>query len=781
MGHSDEENVVVEPERCDTPTTFENGDTQPRFPLKPSPQSENRRSTSTKNFPLGPVVAHPPKGIKVINSTILTSTPVKKTSSRPVSPIKTPGSRPRSRPSSPLKRTPAPGTNERLVTTPTGFRYTIELPESKIVPRKDSVATPSRSNASTPVKKLGLAEAPPKQISPKRSKSPAKDSSPRKELPKTRAASPEKNGSVKAVHGAEPTPADTISRSHKKRSSVKLTKTNGVHAGTPTVEVTKEDIWAGVQLKSPFDSEAVSVETQVNGGQSHQVKREPGVESCSPSQTSLGHQHELKAEVDQTMMLPGKQSTSRVATNFGEMLRNSSQTAVKTRSSFSEEALNKMFASPTVLDQARHNSERRSQPFVDVVTRPKFERRSLTLGTNSPVTKDFASAIVKGAKKDSAEPSPTETWKASTQRRVSFASTPCTPIGTPTAIMVAIESDMSDIRNSLRRSLGNSYAAVPVSPDITRWLGTSTNGRSPPEVLHATDAKNIGNTPRRNLNERMVAAKQDVQPKPSRSTLQTKDKLGSRLPRPSPTKSKAPLRTPGTIPQAPRTSPFDVRMPGSVPAMASHRARYTRTSEKNGETVGFASAGDIAKQVEEWNTPVQKQRTVQTSAKVGAKTPVKKTLERSKSTLGFMRPTTTSAKKEKGTSELHGQETEKESYTPPGSPSLPQPSRTSHTVPLTPKTKEAPSQPSKKGASPIKNPKVRALASAAPRTPLPRGKAGSKLDRGALRTPSKEMVSKLDKEIDAHLEDEARAGRVFTPSGQRISDLLARKREGGNV
>ncbi|KAL5407741.1 hypothetical protein PMIN06_006024 [Paraphaeosphaeria minitans] len=782
MDYYDKENVVVETERCDTPTTSETEDTQqPRSPAKPSTQPESRQSNSSKIFPLGPAAApssSPAKGSKTINSTILTSTPVKKQQSRPSSPVKTPGSRPPSRPSSPLKRTPAPGKNERFETTPTGFRYTIELPESKIVPKKDSATTTSKSKTSTPVKKLVFVDVPSKQNSPKRGSSPAKSASPRKELLKTRVASPEKNSGVNGVNGAEPTPTDASPRSHKKRNSLKLTKMNSVQAGTPTVEVTKEDVWTGVQLSSPLTSEGGGVDAQVKEKQPREGERGTGVDGPSASPAFLEYQE--KPSVNRAEATR-KQLTSAVPTNFGEMLRNSSQIVLQTRSSLYEEAPAKIFPSPTVLDKARRNSEMRVQSLIGVIAKPNFMGRSLTTEAIAPVTKDFANGAVGEVSKDSAEPSPTEARKHSTHRRVSFASTPRTPrtpTGTRPVIMAAIEADMNDIRSTLSRSLGDGYTAAPVSPDNTRWLGSSTNGRSPPDLPLATDATDIGNTPRRNLNERIAAVKQSVKPStrskkaaPAPLTLRPKDKpaaqlpLHSRLPRLSPKKPKTPLRTPGTIPQAPRTSPFDVRSPSRVPAMASHRAQYARASEEKGETVGFASAEDIAKQVEEWNTvPAEKEPCTRTNAKVTTKTTLKTTQERSKSRLGFMRPTVTSAKKEKAT------------YTPPGSPSASPSPQTTHLLPSKPAN--APAQATKKATSPPKNPKVRALASTAPRTPLPRGKGGMKaLDRGAARTPSKEMVSKLDKEIDAHLENEARAGRIFTPSGQRISDLLAKRRE----
>lgn len=50
-------------------------------------------------------------------------------------------------------------------------------------------------------------------------------------------------------------------------------------------------------------------------------------------------------------------------------------------------------------------------------------------------------------------------------------------------------------------------------------------------------------------------------------------------------------------------------------------------------------------------------------------------------------------------------------------------------------------------------------------------------DPAAHITPSKEIQSSLDKAIDEQIAYDASLGKTFTPSGNRISDLLARKRE----
>lgn len=46
------------------------------------------------------------------------------------------------------------------------------------------------------------------------------------------------------------------------------------------------------------------------------------------------------------------------------------------------------------------------------------------------------------------------------------------------------------------------------------------------------------------------------------------------------------------------------------------------------------------------------------------------------------------------------------------------------------------------------------------------------VDRNATRTPSKRIVSSLDKAIDEKIAEDARRGLEFTPGGNRVRDLL---------
>jgi hypothetical protein len=115
-----------------------------------------------------------------------------------------------------------------------------------------------------------------------------------------------------------------------------------------------------------------------------------------------------------------------------------------------------------------------------------------------------------------------------------------------------------------------------------------------------------------------------------------------------------------------------------------------------------------------------------------------------------------------------------QSYTPPGIPTrLPSPvkskSKTRLAVPTTPA--------SKKTFPPMRTP---AAYPTGTKTPLPLMTPANRRidprDPNALRTPSKEIESSLDRAIDAKIAEDARNGKEFTPSGNRISELLEAKR-----
>lgn len=63
-----------------------------------------------------------------------------------------------------------------------------------------------------------------------------------------------------------------------------------------------------------------------------------------------------------------------------------------------------------------------------------------------------------------------------------------------------------------------------------------------------------------------------------------------------------------------------------------------------------------------------------------------------------------------------------------------------------------------------------------PTTPLPKRRRDLKGDRTAICTPSREIQSSLNVAIDRQIDSDAKAGQVFTPSGNRISELLERRK-----
>jgi hypothetical protein len=466
------------------------------------------------------------------------------------------------------------------------------------------------------------------------------------------------------------------------------------------------------------------------------------------------------------------------------MLRNSSQDVLQKSTDLSDKIENeKMFSSPTVLDKVRRKSDNKTMSFSGIATKPQFN--------GSTVPDDHASQALN----EIAYNLPESKEARSTEQ-------PQTPIGTPPALVAAMELEMENMRTSLRQSIGEGYTSVHSTPVTAHWLGSKVNENNSPTQAVRMKPTTVKSTPQLSLPQHKDITKTSSSPKASRPdrvrkavplvlrtkgnpTEEAQSTFRSRLPRLSPTKSKPKLlETPGTIPQAPRNSALDIHQPpllspSGVPAMASRRDRYVRAVEEEGEAIAFASAEEIAVQIREWNTKLLGSKpatspSAKSAARPITKPPHKTVAPPSRAKFSFMSPTATSVRKQATRTEK-----EKETFTPPGSPC--------NTMFLTrspPKsqavrsTTDAPS-PVKKISSTLKSPKVRTFAT--PRTPFPRGnvnRRGKAFDQGALRTPSKEIVDKLDKEINGHLESQEREGRIFTPSGQRIQDLLAARRRG---
>jgi hypothetical protein len=141
-----------------------------------------------------------------------------------------------------------------------------------------------------------------------------------------------------------------------------------------------------------------------------------------------------------------------------------------------------------------------------------------------------------------------------------------------------------------------------------------------------------------------------------------------------------------------------------------------------------------------------------------------------------------------------------ESTTPDGSPAkiltpvkVPASTRTSKVVPPTKDVKSRLSTKPSAPSTPKSKPSVLAPKTPAPgprntaavnnlRQPITAAKTPVSrripvLDRNATRTPSKAIVSSLDRAIDRKIADDARSGLEFTPGGNRLMDLLDAKTE----
>lgn len=351
-------------------------------------------------------------------------------------------------------------------------------------------------------------------------------------------------------------------------------------------------------------------------------------------------------------------------------------------------------------------------------------------------------------------------------------------LGTPPAIRAAMEYEMDGMRSSLRTSIRSDYFSKPKS-------------RSSPSVDSASLAqvKVTEGTPTAKpnpaLRHRLTATKSESKATPTaKKTVQTaqfsatKTPVRARLTKASPT---IPMSASNSLPRAARMSIFDTpsRSPApkptptstlkrTMPILSHDRARniypttpkimhkeepYDPASDPRPHEEKFAGAKEIASLVEEWNSSEKSNKVEAAQLRRIPKPPLKSR--------------TKTPAKPTGTSSAKPKQAEKESYTPEGSPTKP--------------------------ASPIKNLKVRPTSTGlphakaprtpanTPRTPVPNKSAMARMRaRGGVRTPSKEVQSKLDRVIDQRIDEDARAGRVFTPGGQRISELLERRGDLGN-
>lgn len=230
----------------------------------------------------------------------------------------------------------------------------------------------------------------------------------------------------------------------------------------------------------------------------------------------------------------------------------------------------------------------------------------------------------------------------------------------------------------------------------------------------------------------------------------------------APTTSPRPVTAPakprfgaGGIPQSARKSVSDSPAPktSSTPQSRIKTARPTPAPKPPGPTFNpdgtpipkFASAQAIADRIAKWNSEDRKKAAMGTPSKPD--------------------PTPSKGKKMDSTTPKGSPD---KPTKPKSSPPKPSPSKPSRLVPpkvnMTPR-RRAPATPK------MQNKALTRLRGPAPSTPAARA-----LDPNAYCTPSKEIESSLDAAIDRKIEEDARAGKVFTPGGNRVGVLIeARK------
>lgn len=230
---------------------------------------------------------------------------------------------------------------------------------------------------------------------------------------------------------------------------------------------------------------------------------------------------------------------------------------------------------------------------------------------------------------------------------------------------------------------------------------------------------------------------------------------GAATPRPkSATTPAKPRFGVGGPPPSARKSVFDSLAPNtSTPASRTKSPRPTPARKPPGPTFNpdgtpipkFASAQAIANRIAQWNSEDRKKAAMCAPRKPD--------------------PTPSKA-------------TKTDSTTPKGSPAKPTPqtSNTPKTSPakpsrlVPPKINMTPRRPAP--ATPkMQNKALARLRGAAPSTPASRA-----LDPNAYRTPSKEIESSLDAAIDRKIEEDARAGKVWTPGGNCVGVLIEARR-----
>lgn len=217
-----------------------------------------------------------------------------------------------------------------------------------------------------------------------------------------------------------------------------------------------------------------------------------------------------------------------------------------------------------------------------------------------------------------------------------------------------------------------------------------------------------------------------------------------------------------TQPTSTSTSKYHTKSPGSTvarkPAQPSSASNATPPPK-------FVGAVDIANRIAEWNSEDRNKAAVDMPQESNL------TEASTSRTQGSRETTTPKGSPSKPKLDMR-------SHTPKGSPTKlplrsPTKSKTSRLAP--PKTKSTTLTPKRAAPATPKmhNKALDRLRGEAPRTPV-----SVALDPNAYRTPSKEIESSLDQAIDAKIEEDAKSGKEFTPSGNRVKSLLEARAKG---
>ncbi|CAE6995101.1 KAR9 multi-domain protein [Pyrenophora teres f. teres] len=294
-------------------------------------------------------------------------------------------------------------------------------------------------------------------------------------------------------------------------------------------------------------------------------------------------------------------------------------------------------------------------------------------------------------------------------------------------------------------------------------VGLRAPGKIPGKVLGKTATDIAGKTPTKAVGKTPGKAPGKM---PTLSLAKTPTPVLGKTPTPTlgktptPTLGKPPTKVPAKIPgkgptKVPTKTPADItrdglqgapakthpRTPGKIPTKTTAKTPAKTPAKAPGKTPGRLFAGTPNK------PPPSRHPTPSTTPK---STPPTTTLE-------LAHPFSST--------HLH----------PPTPTFTPTPSASPTPLSFTPtpsaSPSPSPSTPLSKRKPPFKYP-ITPLP--APHTPITRCTPANiaAADRNATRTPSKRIVSSLDKAIDEKIAEDARRGLEFTPGGNRVRDLL---------